>query len=224
MKKELNLNNTKKELKELNFNNMKKEINRPDAALKTVGAPTTEEKVMTVLFSKAAHYFDPGEPLVIEPIFNNDGKFIGSLGYIVWVMGDELNVDPIIFDMDVDCDLAKMWSDFVSTKFLEMVCNYNGCLYYISADSRDKMLDFVYEKYSEMLQPTVENILRILGLSRKSNNKHHLDSGGDIAVIRKVKNQIFSNAVSQWFSEQYDKLRQSFRQPIQPKKNRGMKL
>ena len=30
--------------------------------------------------------------------------------------------------------------------------------------------------------------------------------------------------ISQWFSEQYDKLRQSFRQPIQPKKNRGMKL
>ena len=30
--------------------------------------------------------------------------------------------------------------------------------------------------------------------------------------------------INQWFSEQYDKLRQSFRQPIQPKKNRGMKL
>lgn len=30
--------------------------------------------------------------------------------------------------------------------------------------------------------------------------------------------------LSQWFSEQYDKLRQSFRQPTQPKKSRGMKL
>ena len=30
--------------------------------------------------------------------------------------------------------------------------------------------------------------------------------------------------ISQWFCEQYDKLRQSIRQPIQPKKNRGMKL
>ena len=30
--------------------------------------------------------------------------------------------------------------------------------------------------------------------------------------------------LSQWFSEQYDKLRQSIRQPVQPKKNRGMKL
>ena len=30
--------------------------------------------------------------------------------------------------------------------------------------------------------------------------------------------------LSQWFCEQYDKLRQSFRQPIQPKKSRGMKL
>ena len=30
--------------------------------------------------------------------------------------------------------------------------------------------------------------------------------------------------LSQWFCEQYDKLRQSIRQPIQPKKNRGMKL
>ena len=30
--------------------------------------------------------------------------------------------------------------------------------------------------------------------------------------------------LSQWFSEQYDKLRQSIRQPIQQKKNRGMKL
>ena len=30
--------------------------------------------------------------------------------------------------------------------------------------------------------------------------------------------------ISQWFSEQYDKLQQSFRQPIQPKKSRGMKL
>ena len=30
--------------------------------------------------------------------------------------------------------------------------------------------------------------------------------------------------ISQWFSEQYDKLRQSFRQPTQPKKGRGMKL
>ena len=30
--------------------------------------------------------------------------------------------------------------------------------------------------------------------------------------------------LSQWFSEQYDKLRQSIRQPIQPKKNRGMKM
>lgn len=30
--------------------------------------------------------------------------------------------------------------------------------------------------------------------------------------------------LSQWFSEQSDKLRQSIRQPIQPKKNRGMKL
>ena len=30
--------------------------------------------------------------------------------------------------------------------------------------------------------------------------------------------------ISQWFCEQYDKLRQSFRQPIQPKKSKGMKL
>lgn len=30
--------------------------------------------------------------------------------------------------------------------------------------------------------------------------------------------------INQWFSEQYDKLRQSILQPIQPKKNRGMKL
>lgn len=30
--------------------------------------------------------------------------------------------------------------------------------------------------------------------------------------------------ISQWFSEQYDKLRQSIRQPIQSKKGRGMKL
>lgn len=30
--------------------------------------------------------------------------------------------------------------------------------------------------------------------------------------------------ISQWFSEQYDKLRQSIRQPIQPQKSRGMKL
>ena len=30
--------------------------------------------------------------------------------------------------------------------------------------------------------------------------------------------------ISQWFSEQCDKLRQSIRQPIQPKKNRGLKL
>ena len=30
--------------------------------------------------------------------------------------------------------------------------------------------------------------------------------------------------ISQWFSEQYGKLRQSIRQPIQPKKGRGMKL
>ena len=30
--------------------------------------------------------------------------------------------------------------------------------------------------------------------------------------------------LSQWFGEQYDKLRQSIRQPIQPKKSRGMKL
>lgn len=30
--------------------------------------------------------------------------------------------------------------------------------------------------------------------------------------------------LSQWFSEQYDKLRQSVRQPVQPKKSRGMKL
>ena len=30
--------------------------------------------------------------------------------------------------------------------------------------------------------------------------------------------------LSQWFNEQYDKLRQSIRQPIQPKRSRGMKL
>lgn len=30
--------------------------------------------------------------------------------------------------------------------------------------------------------------------------------------------------ISQWFCEQYDKLRQSIRQPVQPNKNRGMKL
>ena len=30
--------------------------------------------------------------------------------------------------------------------------------------------------------------------------------------------------LSQWFNEQCDKLRQSIRQPIQPKKNRGLKL
>lgn len=144
--------------------------NTNGAASNMVGAPTIGEKVMTVLLSKAAHYFESGEPLVIEPIFNNDGKFIGSLGYIVWMMGDELNVDPIIFDMDVDCDLAKMWSDFVSTKFLKKVCNYKGELYYISVDTRDKMLDIVYEKYKEMLQPMIDNILSILGLSSKSNN------------------------------------------------------
>ena len=31
-------------------------------------------------------------------------------------------------------------------------------------------------------------------------------------------------AATQWFCEQYDKLRQSVRQPIQPKKSRGVKL
>lgn len=31
-------------------------------------------------------------------------------------------------------------------------------------------------------------------------------------------------SLSQWFCEQYDKLRQSIRQPIQPKKSRGMKM
>ena len=30
--------------------------------------------------------------------------------------------------------------------------------------------------------------------------------------------------LSQWFNEQYDKLRQSIRQPIQQKKGRGMKM
>ncbi len=30
--------------------------------------------------------------------------------------------------------------------------------------------------------------------------------------------------LSQWFNEQYDKFRQSIRQPIQPKKSRGMKM
>ena len=30
--------------------------------------------------------------------------------------------------------------------------------------------------------------------------------------------------INQWFSEQYDKLKQSIRHPIQQKKSRGMKL
>ena len=57
---------------------------------------------------------------------------------------------------------------------------------------------------------------------------HNLDNNTHLQILRDNDRRLTLTAnripLSQWFSEQYDKLRQSIRQPIQQTKGRGMKL
>ena len=72
-------------------------------------------------------------------------------------------------------------------------------------------------------------ILNFTGrLFSSEHNRWFATDNTPLQILRDNDKQLTLTAnrilLSQWFSEQYDKLRQSIRQPVQPKKSRGMKL
>ncbi len=81
-------------------------------------------------------------------------------------------------------------------------------------------------EFAEMVKGKVLNFTG--RLFSPEHNRWFATENTPIQIIRDTDRRpiIAVNRISlrQWFSEQYDKLRQSIRQPIQPKKSRGIKL
>ena len=81
-------------------------------------------------------------------------------------------------------------------------------------------------EFAELIKGKVLNFTGRLFSSE--HNRWFVAENTPIQILRDNDRRLTLTAnripISQWFNEQYDKLRQSFRQPIQPKKNRGMKL
>ena len=80
--------------------------------------------------------------------------------------------------------------------------------------------------FSELIKGKVLNFTGRLFSSE--HNRWFATDNTPLQILRDNERRLTLTAnripISQWFNEQYDKLRQSIRQPIQPKKSRGMKL
>ena len=80
--------------------------------------------------------------------------------------------------------------------------------------------------FAELIKGRVLNFIGRLFSSE--HNRWFATDNTPLQILRDNDRRLTLTAnripLSQWFSEQYDKLRQSIRQPIQPKKSRGMKL
>ena len=81
-------------------------------------------------------------------------------------------------------------------------------------------------EFTELIKGKVLNFTGRLFSSE--HNRWFVAENTPIQILRDNDRRLTLTAnrtpISQWFNEQYDKLRQSFRQPIQPKRSRGMKL
>lgn len=81
-------------------------------------------------------------------------------------------------------------------------------------------------EFAELIKGKVVNFTGRLFSSE--HNRWFATNNTPLQILRDNDKRLTLTAnripLSQWFSEQYDKLRQSIRQPIQPKKSRGMKL
>ena len=81
-------------------------------------------------------------------------------------------------------------------------------------------------EFTELIKGKVLNFTGRLFSSE--HNRWFVAENTPIQILRDNDRRLTLTAnrtpISQWFNEQYDKLRQSFRQPIPPKRSRGMKL
>jgi len=81
-------------------------------------------------------------------------------------------------------------------------------------------------EFAELIKGRIVNFTGRLFSSE--HNRWFATDNTPLQILRDNDKQLTLTAnripFSQWFSEQYDKLRQSIRQPVQPKKSRGMKL
>ena len=81
-------------------------------------------------------------------------------------------------------------------------------------------------EFAELIKGKVLNFTGRLFSSE--HNRWFVTENTSLQILRDNDKRLILTAnripLSQWFNEQYDKLRQSFRQSIQPRKSRGMKL
>ena len=89
-----------------------------------------------------------------------------------------------------------------------------------------KQIGLSVMEFAELIKGRIVNFTGRLFFSE--HNRWFATDNTPLQILRDNDNRLtlIANRIplSQWFSEQYDKLRQSIRQPIQPKKSRGMKL
>ena len=78
--------------------------------------------------------------------------------------------------------------------------------------------------FAELIKGRGLNFTRRLFSSE--HNRWFATDNTPLQILRDNDKRLTANRIplSQWFNEQYHKLLQSIRQPIQPKKNRGLKL
>ena len=99
----------------------------------------------------------------------------------------------------------------------------------IKTDMAKNILSLSSQEAMEFAELIKGRIVNFTGrLFSSEHNRWFATDNTPLQILRDNDNRLTLTAnripISQWFSEQYDKLRQSIRQPIQPKKSRGMKL
>ena len=94
-----------------------------------------------IFMDNAMKYFETGLPCCFGDI-NIDGKDFGVFGLIVWSDDKIVGVEAFVGGMDLDCEIEKLWYDFVHNRFRDMLENYNGVRYYYPANNTDEAMEF----------------------------------------------------------------------------------
>ena len=103
---------------------------------------------------------------------------------------------------------------------------YPDFAYLLRLERLAKQIGLSAMEFAELIKGRIVNFTGRLFSSE--HNRWFATDNTPLQILRDNDRRLTLTAnripLSQWFDEQYDKLRQSIRQPIQPKKSRGMKL
>ena len=124
------------------MNILKSDLRMISKSTKTKAEKERMKNIFEPIFmDNAMKYFETGLPCCFGDI-NIDGKDFGGFGLIVWSDDKIVGVEAFVGGMDLDCEIEKLWYDFVHNRFRDMLENYNGVRYYYPANNTDEAMEF----------------------------------------------------------------------------------